>query len=223
MKKTADAVIVAAGGGSRSGLDVPKQFYEIDGKPVLAYTVEIFSGIETVNRIIVVLPMENFADNIIYMSRFVCDDHVTFVKGGQTRMESVYEGLKALDDGQNSPVVCIHDGVRMFTDEHIITESIDCALKNGAALTAVPITDTVKSVKNGMVCGTLDRSGLFAAQTPQTFKYDIIFAAYKKAIADGMSFTDDCAVAEYCGIKAHVTMGNKRNVKLTLPEDFVNL
>lgn len=223
MKKTADAVIVAAGCGSRAGLSVPKQFYEINGKPVLAYTIEIFLKTESIDKIIVVLPRTVFEEKQTYMSGFVCDDRVTYVQGGQSRMESVFEGLKALDNGQNSSVVCIHDGVRMFVDENIITESIECAIKNNAALTAIPITDTVKSVKNGTVCDTLDRSCLFAAQTPQTFRYDIILEAYKKAMSDGMSFTDDCAVAEYCGVKVHITNGSKKNVKLTLPEDFENL
>lgn len=219
---TADAIIVAAGRGVRSGLNVPKQFYEIEGRPVLAYTIETFLKTDSINKIVVVLPKDDFERSKEYMSAFFCDE-VTYVQGGQSRMESVFEGLKALDDGKNSSVVCIHDGVRMFADEGIITQSIICASKHGAALTAVPITDTVKSVKNGVVCDTLDRSCLFAAQTPQTFKYDIIFAAYKKAIADGMSFTDDCAVAEYCGIKVHITNGSTKNVKLTLPEDFENL
>lgn len=222
MKKTADAVIVAAGSGNRSGLCIPKQFYEINGRPVLAYTIDIFLKIECINRIIVVLPNANFEKNKSYMKKFTSDD-IVYVKGGNSRSESVFEGLKALDDGKNSSVVCIHDGVRMFVDEKIITESIDCALINGAALTAVPITDTVKLVNNGEVCKTVDRNCLFAAQTPQTFNFNMIFSAYKKVINENINFTDDCAVAEYCGIKVHITNGSKKNIKLTLPEDFENL
>ena len=93
----------------------------------------------------------------------------------------------------------------------------------GAALTAIPITDTVKQVKNGIVEKTLDRSVLFAAQTPQTFNFDAIFTAYKKAIDDNMSFTDDCAVAEYSGVNITITPGSTKNVKLTVPEDFEDL
>lgn len=222
MKKTADAVIVAAGSGNRSGLCIPKQFYEINGKPVLAYTIDVFLKTECINRIIVVLPNADFEKNKLYMEKFT-PDYVNYVKGGNSRTESVFEGLKALDDGKNSSVVCIHDGVRMFVDEKIITQSVDCALINGAALTAVPITDTVKLVNNGEVCKTVDRSCLFAAQTPQTFNFDIIFSAYEKVINENMNFTDDCAVAEYCGIKVHITDGSKKNIKLTLPEDFENL
>lgn len=222
-KKTADAVIVAAGSGSRSGLDIPKQFYEIKGRPVLAYTVETFDKLDLIERIVVVLPHDDFEKNRNYMESFISTDKVTYVKGGKTRMESVFEGLKSLDDGKNSKAVCIHDGVRMFVDGRIINESVECALIHGAALTAVPMTDTVKEVQDGRVCRTLDRSCLFAAQTPQTFKFELIYGAYKKAMADGMSFTDDCAVAEYCNIDVHVTLGSKKNIKLTLPEDFDNL
>lgn len=222
-KRTADAVIVAAGSGSRSGLDVPKQFYEIEGRPVLAYTAETFIKADLIGKIVVVLPNDNFEHDRDYMHRFIHSDKVVYVRGDKTRMESVFEGLKLLANENASEVVCIHDGVRMFVDTAIIEASVDCALKYGAALTAIPMTDTVKEVKNSIVCRTLDRSCLYAAQTPQAFRFKLIYEAYKKAMADGMSFTDDCAVAEYCNIEVHITNGSKKNIKLTLPEDFCNL
>ena len=107
--------------------------------------------------------------------------------------------------------------------EHLnraVVVSNECAEKYGAALTAVKITDTVKLVENGIVKSTCDRNRLFAAQTPQTFDIDIIKNADEKAFADGMEFTDDCAVAEYCGVEIHINEGSIKNRKLTVREDF---
>ncbi len=224
MSKRADAVIVAAGSGSRSGLNVPKQFYEINGRPVLAYTIERFLSCESIANVAVVLPRDGFESNVAYMQGFFAQaqDRIIFTIGGATRMESVYNGLCVL--GKNAmPIVCIHDGVRPFVTDDIINESIDCAEEHGAALAAVQITDTVKQVCDGIVEATLDRSKLYAAQTPQTFGYKLIMNAYARAISEGKQFTDDCAVAEYSGAKIHITKGSTRNIKLTVPEDFERL
>lgn len=223
MSKRADAVIVAAGSGTRSGLNMPKQFYMLGEKPVLAHTIEAFLGVDDINTVAVVLPEENFDYHKAFMERFCNHESVIYISGGSTRLLSVFNGLSALYGIGAAETVCIHDGVRPFVTAKIITDSVDCAEKHVAALTAIPITDTVKQVKDGIVEKTLDRSVLFAAQTPQTFNFDAIFTAYQKAINDNMSFTDDCAVAEYSGISITITPGSTKNVKLTVPEDFEDL
>lgn len=223
MIKRADAVIVAAGSGTRSGLNIPKQFYMLDGKPVLAHTIDAFIGVDDINTVAVVLPEENFDRHKKFMEEFCKLERVIYVSGGSTRLLSVYNGLNALYSKGAGRIVCIHDGVRPFVTAKIIKGSIECAEKHVAALTAIPITDTVKQVKNGVVEKTLDRSVLFSAQTPQTFNFEALFTAYKKAIDDNMSFTDDCAVAEYSGISITITPGSTKNVKLTVPEDFEDL
>ena len=223
MSKRADAVIVAAGSGTRSGLKIPKQFYILDEKPVLAHTINAFLALDEIDTVVVVLPEDDFLSHKAFMENYLCNDRVLYVSGGSTRLLSVFNGLLALEEKGACNIVCIHDGVRPFVTGKIILDSIACAEKNVAALTAVPITDTVKQVNNSIVEKTLDRSVLFAAQTPQTFNFNAIISAYKKSIADGMSFTDDCAVAEYCGIKITITPGSTKNVKLTVPEDFEDL
>lgn len=223
MTKRADAVIVAAGTGERSGLDAPKQFFEVNGKPVLFYTIKAFCDSCIIKNIAVVLPCADFEKHADYMKKFIDRDDVMFVRGGKTRMESVMCGLNALESVKNSKIVCIHDGVRPFVTSKIIEASIDCAEKYGAALTAVGIVDTVKLVEDGTVKSTCDRNKLFAAQTPQTFAFDLIMNAYKKAAADGKEFTDDCAVAQYAGETVKVTGGSRNNIKLTTPEDFLDL
>lgn len=223
MNVTADAVIVAAGSGSRAGLDMPKQFFELHGKPIVFYTIEVFCKCHFINRVVVVLPNENFEKHESYMRQFADFENVIYVRGGNTRMESVHNGLELLADIGGSSVICIHDGVRPFVTENIIRESIECAQKYGAALTAVKITDTVKSVENGIVKATCDRNKLYAAQTPQTFRFDVIMEAYRRAFKDKVEFTDDCAAAEYIGVDVHIVNGSRRNIKLTMHEDFEDL
>ncbi len=218
----ADAVIVAAGCGMRSGLNMPKQFFEVSGKPVLVYTAEKFIQSDEIANIAVVLPEENFEYWSSYIKEFLADN-VIYVVGGKNRMHSVYNGLVALKQNGNSSIVCIHDGVRPFVTNDIIHNSIETAKKYGSALTAVPITDTVKYVNSGRVENTLDRSCLFAAQTPQTFDFNMIFNGYEKAFANNMEFTDDCGVAEYMGNSVYIVHGSRNNIKLTLPEDFERL
>lgn len=223
MEIKADALIVAAGKGERSGLDIPKQFYELNGKPVLFHTIEVFRHCSAIDNIVVVLPQEGFEHYAEYMRSFACEKRIVYISGGCTRMQSVYNGLSALETLSSNPVVCIHDGVRPFVTDAIITDSVKCASEYGAALTAVQMTDTVKTVENGIVTATLDRNTVYAAQTPQTFSAELIKKAYEKAFEAGMQFTDDCAVAEYSGIEIHVVKGSSKNKKLTLHEDFEEL
>lgn len=221
MEKRADAVIVAAGCGKRSGLSYPKQFFEVKGRPVLAYTADAFLSHGDIGSVVIVLPEENFEEYREYMRKFT-EDKVKYVCGGKERMNSVYNGLLALEDS-HKPVVLIHDGVRPFVTEKIITDCIDSAEKYGTALAAVKVTDTVKRVKNGIVSDTVDREELFLAQTPQAFLYELITAAYDTAFDEGKSFTDDCGVCENVGARIRIVDGSRDNIKLTLPEDFEKL
>ncbi len=222
MEKRADAVIVAAGCGIRSGLSYPKQFFEVGGRPVLAYTAEAFLSYEGVKSVVIVLPEENFEEYRAYMQKFTDSDRVKYVCGGKERMNSVYNGLLALEE-DHAPVVLIHDGVRPFVTERIITDCIESAERFGTALAAVKVTDTVKRVKNGIVADTVDREELYLAQTPQAFLYELIIAAYDTAFDEGKSFTDDCGVCENIGARIRIVNGSKDNIKLTLPEDFEKL
>ncbi len=216
------ALIVAAGKGERSGLDIPKQFFEVYGRPVLAFTLDAFLRYEEIEHIVVALPHDNFDEYKHYMMKYSDSSKIEYIQGGASRMESVYRGLKVLAE-HSDDIVLIHDGVRMFVTDEIISNAIACCNKYGAALTAIKITDTVKLAENGVVKETCDRERLYAAQTPQTFKLKDIISAYNKAFDDGMEFTDDCAVAEYSGIKVHIAEGSVKNIKLTVKEDFDNL
>lgn len=217
----ADAVIVAAGEGKRSGLHMPKQFYVVDGMPIVCHTIGRFLESPSIRTVVVALPQQGFGEYAELVRSYVKSEKVQFVPGGETRMKSVYNGLCHLSRIEHEETVCIHDAVRMFVTEEIITESIACAEQFGAALTAIPVVDTIKQVRDDTVCNTLNRSELYAAQTPQTFRLSLILQAYERAIASGAECTDDCAVAELIGVYAHICKGSPGNIKLTNPEDFI--
>lgn len=215
------AVIVAAGESRRFGGAVPKQFREIAGRPLLAWTIGRFQAAETIDHIAVVVAEEN----LLYTSRQVIHpygfDKVTkIVIGGVTRFESVRLGIKSLP--LSTKLVAIHDGARPLVAPGDIDRVVLTAEKERAAMLAAPVTDTVKRVQDGFVLATLDRRLLHLAQTPQVFQYDLIKEACDRAAAAGAaeSFTDDASLVEACGFKVKVVEPSAPNIKVTTPTDF---
>ena len=141
------------------------------------------------------------------------------VVGGDTRQESVYNALKELSS--NTDIVVIHDAVRPFVNEDMIIQSIDDANRYGSAIVAVPVKDTIKESDNdGFVMKTLDRRKLWAIQTPQTFKYDLIMKAHLYARDNNIQATDDAFLVEQIGHKVKLIMGSYENIKITTPDDL---
>ena len=141
------------------------------------------------------------------------------IRGGKTRTESVRLGtLEASGDAQ---VIAIHDGARPLVTTEVIENAIAQALESGAAAPAVPVKDTIKVARKGIVESTPDRASLFAVQTPQVFEASLIRAALQKALDDGAELTDDCSAVERLGMKVVLTEGDVRNLKLTTPEDII--
>jgi len=142
------------------------------------------------------------------------------VDGGETRQDSIYNGLKALD--KDADIVVIHDGARPLVEESIIQDSIEKAQEYGAAITVIPIKDTVKKSENNFFINkTLNREEIWRAQTPQTFKYDIILSAYNQAYKDKYLTTDDAAIVERYGYKVKLIIGSEENIKITTPFDLI--
>ncbi|MDR1135895.1 MAG: 2-C-methyl-D-erythritol 2,4-cyclodiphosphate synthase [Clostridiales Family XIII bacterium] len=141
------------------------------------------------------------------------------IEGGDTRQESVYAGLKSLPG--DTEIVLIHDAARPFVSVSVVDKAVKGAVLHGAVVAAVPLTDTVKSTREGMVTGTLDRLGLYAAQTPQAFRRELIAAAHERAIAEDYTGTDDAVLIELMGEKAFLIEGEYNNIKLTTPEDLI--
>ena len=213
------AIIVGAGEGKRMSGGGRKQFVKIGGKPIFAYTLEIFENSTAVDHIVMVVPRDsvNFArEEIVEELGFKKVHDVVY--GGETRQQSVYNGLKALKN--KTGWVLVHDAVRPLVSETLIKRVLDAAHKGGAAITAVPARDTVKQVESGEIVGTLDRRLLWLAQTPQCFRYDIIMDAHKKAAGEGFKATDDASLVEKYGSKVAVAVGSYSNLKITSPEDI---
>lgn len=211
------AVVVAAGSSTRMGFD--KVLAEVGGVPVIVRCLQSFQQAPGVNEIVVVTRTELVPD----VAR-LCQDHgltkvVKVVRGGENRTQSARLGTLECDD--KAKLIAIHDGARPFVTVEVIEEAIAQAAQNGAAAPAVPVKDTIKSASGGIVEQTLDRSALYAVQTPQVFDGDLIRAALQKALDDGAELTDDCAAVERLGMKVVLTAGDERNIKLTTPTDLL--
>ncbi|MBR0848107.1 bifunctional 2-C-methyl-D-erythritol 4-phosphate cytidylyltransferase/2-C-methyl-D-erythritol 2,4-cyclodiphosphate synthase [Bradyrhizobium diazoefficiens] len=211
-------VLVAAGRGLRAGAGGPKQYRTIGGVPVIFRAMEAFSRHADVA---VVQPVVNPDDSAIFASAVAGLPHAPPTNGGATRQASVLAGLEAL--AAHAPdIVLIHDAARPFVSEALISRAIEAASRTGAAIPAIAVTDTIKLTgEGGNVEGTPDRSRLRIAQTPQSFRFDVILEAHRRAARDGRSdFTDDAAIAEWAGLTVATFEGDVANMKLTTPEDF---
>lgn len=213
------AIILAAGKGKRMGAAISKQFIDINGKPVIYYTLDKFLKCKVIDKIIIVVSedeKEYFQKNIIEKYKFPIKD---IVIGGKERQESVYNGLLA---AKGSSIVLIHDGARPFVSNRIIEEGIKYAKEYGAAAPGVMPKDTIKVKDNlGFSKETLKRENLVAIQTPQTFKYELIMECHKSLSESNIQVTDDTMVAEIYGNKVYLYDGEYINIKLTTPEDLV--
>jgi len=213
------ALIPAAGSGERIGGKINKQFIEISGKPILVYTLEKFEECKSIDEVILILPqrwLEYGRSQIV--ARFGLQKVKRIIPGGRERQDSVYQGLKAIEE--KTDIVLIHDGVRPFIRPDKIEDSIRLCQQFGAVILALPVRYTVKEIRDGAVVKTLDRDLLWEIQTPQTFRYPIILEAYSKAMKEGFYSTDDSALVERVGYKVRILEGQWDNIKITSPWDL---
>lgn len=216
--KRAAAIIVAAGRGLRAGAGGPKQYRSLGGRSVLSRAMEPFC---THSNIFAVQPVRNPDDAALFDEAACGLKYHPAVNGGATRQASVRAGLEAL--ANDAPdVVLIHDAARAFVTQAVISRAIDAALKTGAAIPVVAVTDTIKLIgDSGSVEATPSRAHLRIAQTPQAFAFEAILDAHHRAARDGRDdFTDDSALAEWAGLTVATFEGDAANMKLTTPEDF---
>ncbi|MGQ3278997.1 MAG: bifunctional 2-C-methyl-D-erythritol 4-phosphate cytidylyltransferase/2-C-methyl-D-erythritol 2,4-cyclodiphosphate synthase, partial [Shinella sp.] len=218
-------VIVAAGRGERAGshAEGPKQYRRIGGRPVISHTLDLFVNWQPTRRIVVVIhPDDEALFETARATALPAGDRLTVVHGGATRQQSVLSGLEVLADDDISHVL-IQDAVRPFVEPAILERTL-AAFHHGAraVLPAVAVADTLKRADaNGNVAETVSRSGLFAAQTPQSFHFATILEAHRRAAASGRTdFTDDASIAEWAGVRVHLVEGSAGNVKLTLQKDI---
>ena len=213
------AILVAAGRGLRAGAGGPKQYREIGGQTVIFRAMQAFCRHPDV---FAVQPVVNPDDAVIFNAAVAGLRHQPPTNGGATRQASVHAGLEALA-AEKPDIVLIHDAARPFVTSAVISRAIDAAGRTGAAVPAIPVTDTIKQVSDtGDVEATPERARLRIAQTPQAFRFDVILDAHRRAARDGRSdFTDDAALAEWAGLTVATFEGDPANMKLTTPEDFI--
>ena len=208
------AVIVAAGRGRRmAGVD--KLLAPLAGRPLLAHTLAAFEECEAVQRVVLVMAAERLEDGreLVHAQGF--DKVAAVCAGGKRRQDSVRAGLEALGACEWAVV---HDGARPLVTPQLIEDGLAAARETGAAICAVPLSDTLKQVSESQeVERTLEREGLWLVQTPQVFRYDLLVEAHRRARIEA---TDDAALVEAMGGRVRVYMGSPRNIKVATPEDL---
>jgi 2-C-methyl-D-erythritol 4-phosphate cytidylyltransferase len=213
MKKF--VVIVAGGTGSRMGSELPKQFLELSGKPVLMHTMQLFYDFDPDCRIILVLPasQHNVWADLCLKNSFSLP-HV-LASGGETRFHSVQNGLKLI---QEEGIVFIHDGVRPLVSQETIRRCLETAQKSGNAIPVLPVTESLRQILGNQNI-SVDRSCYFSVQTPQTFTSEVILKSFGQSYEPG--FTDDASVVEKAGYIISMVEGNRENIKITTPTDLI--
>ncbi|MEG6523924.1 2-C-methyl-D-erythritol 4-phosphate cytidylyltransferase [Desulfotomaculum sp. 1211_IL3151] len=215
------AIIPAAGVGSRMGSQVKKQYLTLQDRPVLTHTVGILEKTPEITGIVLVVASgEEVPCRELLLQANLFSKLMAVVPGGDHRQNSVYNGLCNLSS--TTELVVIHDGARPLIQVDQISNVIKEARQVGAAALAVPVKDTVKMINDqGYVVTTPDREKLWAVQTPQVFRYDLIWEAHQAARAKGFYATDDCALVEALGKQVKLVQGSYENIKITTPEDMV--
>jgi 2-C-methyl-D-erythritol 4-phosphate cytidylyltransferase len=211
-------VIPAAGQGKRMKAGMNKQFIELHHQPVIVHTLKVFEQDDWCKGIILVINEAERKQFSKLLERFAIKKVISMVSGGAERQHSVYNGLKAVKD---SEIVLIHDGARPFITIEKIHQLVQVAEENGAAVVAVPVKDTIKRVSDGCVDETVERSSLWAVQTPQAFRVSLVLEAHERAAQEGYVGTDDASLVERIGKKVQVIEGDYRNIKLTTPDDLL--
>jgi len=213
------ALIVAAGRGSRAGHDLPKQYARLGGKTMLQRTVEALASHPAIGAVLVVIGPGDaplYHDAVGGLPKLLPP-----VEGGATRQQSVLNGLEALA-GRAPRLVLVHDAARPFIAAAVIERVIAACDAAHGAIPVAPVTETVKRIENGIVTATVPREALATAQTPQGFPYGPLLAAHREAARSGNSeLTDDAAVAALAGLATRAVDGDRHNIKLTNPADFV--
>jgi len=214
-------IIPAAGFGSRMGTDIPKQFLELAGEPILIRTLRVFLHHPAIHCVVVALPAEHLDSGKKQIFTAFSSDlqHRLIVTcGGDTRQHSVYNGLMALPSFIQG--VLVHDGARPMLSAEVIDRCITGIKQHGAVIAAVPVKDTLKEVDKTRILRTVDRARLWQAQTPQAMQRQLLEQAYSHAESTNFTGTDEASLLEHAGIVVAVVEGSEQNIKITRPEDL---
>ena len=211
------AIIAAAGRGTRFNSNRPKQFLKLLGKPLILHTLEAFERCSAVQEIVLVLAADEINDFAAIAESAGISKLKKIVGGGASRAESVRNGLEAVDP--SAEIVTVHDGARPLVSVDEIERTIEKATETGVACLVTSVTDTIKTIDCGLITGTVDRTKLRRALTPQAFQYDILRRILSQVKLDD-SVTDECYMAEKMGIEVAIVEGSPRNIKMTHIDDL---
>ncbi|HET6370521.1 MAG TPA: 2-C-methyl-D-erythritol 4-phosphate cytidylyltransferase [Nitrospiria bacterium] len=201
------------------GAETRKQFLSLCGRPLILHTLSVFECAKSIDGIVLVVPVEEEKLAVELVKEHRVKKVARIVVGGKTRQDSVYCGLLATD--ADADLVAVHDGVRPLVTEEIISRTISRAKELGAAIAAVPVSDTLKEASfDGCIKQTHDRMGFWLAQTPQVFRRGILMAAFEKAAAQNMVGTDEAFLVERLGYPVGLVEGSRENIKVTTPDDL---
>jgi 2-C-methyl-D-erythritol 4-phosphate cytidylyltransferase len=220
------AIITAAGRGIRFKGNISKQFMDIYGKPILAHAINAFQNSSKIKEIYISIPRDYIdlcRKNIV--EKYSFDKVKKLVIGGNSRQESVYKALKEVPP--STRIVSIHDGVRPLVTPDEINLLINILIRENkkdsgirGAIMAAPVMETVKVTEGNVINKTIPRDTVWHAQTPQTFFYEDILKAHKRALKDGFTGTDDASLTERINLKVYVVRGRHENIKITTPLDL---
>jgi 2-C-methyl-D-erythritol 4-phosphate cytidylyltransferase len=210
------AVIVAGGSGTRMGAEQPKQFIELNDKPLFLYSIDSFlKAIDDIS-IVLVMPEDYLQTANSILLRFAYPlTQIKIIPGGKTRFHSVQRGLDAVDPAS---IVFVHDAVRCLVSSELIRKCAEQCSLHRSAVPAIPVRDSIRSIDQHGNSSVLDRNNLRIIQTPQTFFASDLKKAFQTDYME--SFTDEASVAEHHGMKIHLITGEESNIKITFPEDL---
>jgi 2-C-methyl-D-erythritol 4-phosphate cytidylyltransferase len=214
---TYQVILPAAGQGKRMGAGKNKLLLELNGIPVLMHTLRVFEQDEACRGIILAIHPQDEMEFQALVTKYQISKVIRLVPGGKERQDSIYNALKSVEtDG----IILVHDAARPFIQKEHIHRLTEMAAETGAAILGVPAKDTIKKVQDGAVVETVERSSLWAVQTPQAFRILLLLEAYNKAEKDHFLGTDDASLVERLNYPVAMVEGDYDNIKLTTPEDL---
>ena len=219
------AVVPAAGLGTRMGADVPKQFHELDGMPLIIFTLRRLAACAAITEFLIATRVDDVVSLEDRVARAALGKPARVVHGGDTRHQSVANALAQVDPA--TEIVVVHDAVRPLVTREQLDRVIREARARGAVILGIPAIDTVKEVKRAslpadvaLISATIPRERIVLAQTPQAFSYSLLRDAFRKAEQDGVTASDEAAIVERFGHDVFVVLGSERNLKITRPADM---
>ena len=212
-------IIVAAGKSERMGPDVDKAFLSLGTRPVVAYSLLAFEQCPVIDGVVLVVRKDRVDSARAMAQMFGCSKVRAVVAGGASRQASVMNGMAEL--GDDVKIVAVHDGARPCVTPELIEETVKFAKRFGSGVAAIKVTDTIKEVDRGtLVSRTVDRTKLWAVQTPQTFRTECLRRAYQNIGKKKLAVTDEASAVEVIGEEVHLVPSSSLNIKITCPLDL---